>query len=67
MFNDTRPNGRQLVNVRGERVLNLLEPTDLEFQREVTVQFDGAQRQFARMDFVLQFDDRLVYVGVDEG
>ena len=28
--------------------------------------FDRSQRRFARVDFVLPFDDRLVYVEVDE-
>ena len=58
--------GRQRVKVKEERVLNFLETTGLEFQREVTVWFDRAQKRYARVDFVLSFEDRLVYVEVDE-
>ena len=58
--------GRQRVKVREERVLNFLETTGLEFQREVTVWFDRSQKHYARVDFVVPFDDRLVYVEVDE-
>ena len=58
--------GRHHVKVREERVLSFLESTGLEFRREVVVWFDRSQRRFARVDFVLPFDDRLVYVEVDE-
>ena len=58
--------GRQRVKVKEERVLSFLESTGLEFLREVTVWFDRAQRHYARVDFVLPFDDRIVYVEVDE-
>ena len=58
--------GRQRVKVKEERVLSFLESTGLGFQREVTVWFDRAQRHFARVDFVVPFEDRLVYVEVDE-
>ena len=47
-------------------MLQFLETTGLEFQREVVVWFDRAQRHFARVDFVVPFDDRFVYVEVDE-
>ena len=57
--------GRQRVKVKEERVLSFLESTGLEFQREVTVWFGRSQRHYARVDFVLPFDDRLVYVEVD--
>ena len=43
-----------------------MESKGLEFQREVTVWFDRAQGQYARVHFVVPFDDRLVYVDVDE-
>ena len=58
--------GRQRVKVKEERVLSFLEGTGLEFQREVTVWFDRSQRHYARVDFVVPFEDRLVYVEVDE-
>ena len=47
-------------------MLRFLESTGLEFKREVTVWFDRTQRHFARVDFIVPFDDRLVYVEVDE-
>ena len=58
--------GRQRVKVKEERVLSFLETTGLGFQREATVWFDRAQKRYARVDFVVPFDDRLVYVEVDE-
>ena len=58
--------GRQRVKVKEERVLSFLESTGLEFQREVTVWFDRYLRRYARVDFVVPFDDRLVYLEVDE-
>ena len=58
--------GRQCVNSKEEKVLSFLKPTGLECRREVVVWFDRSQRRFARVEFVLPFDDRLVYVEVDE-
>ena len=58
--------GKQRVKVKEERVPSFLETTGLEFRREVVVWFDRAQRRCARVDIVLPFDDRLVYVEVDE-
>ena len=58
--------GRKRVKVKEERVLSFLESTGLEFQREATVWFGRAQRHCARVDFVVPFEDRLVYVEVDE-
>ena len=46
--------------------MSFLESTGLEFQREVTIWFDRSQKRYARVDFVVPFDDRLVYVEVDE-
>ena len=47
-------------------MLQFLETTGLEFQREVVVWFDRTQMHYARVDFVVPFEDRLVYVEVDE-
>ena len=58
--------GRQRVKVNEERVLSFLESTGLEFRREVVVWFDRSQRRYARVDFVVPFEDRLVYIEVDE-
>ena len=47
-------------------MLSFLESTGLEFQREVTVWFDFYLKRSARVDFVVPFGDRIVYVEVDE-
>ena len=42
--------------------MNSLTTTGLTFQREVAVWYNRAQKHFARVDFALPFDGRIVYV-----
>ena len=62
----TRPGVVGNASRSEKNVLSFLESTGLDFQREVTVWLDRARRHYARVDFVVPFDDRLVYVEVDE-
>ena len=60
--------GIQRQKKREEQVARFLTDAGVAFERETTVSFCGeAKKKYARIDFTIYYDDRVVCLEVDEG